>query len=169
MLIHHIEWNTLTHRNSIFKLNTAYQADTYPQKVNLGVGAYRDDNNKPWVLPVVKKVCMSYSLWLGWGSNAGMPQASQILLSDPSLHHEYLPILGLPEFISSAARLMLGKDSPAIAEGRVASVQTISGTGANHLAALFLSKYYPFNGDKVVYLSDPTWGTCLFLGPSANA
>jgi aspartate aminotransferase len=35
----------------------AYQADTYPNKVNLGVGAYRDDDNKPWVLPVVKKVC----------------------------------------------------------------------------------------------------------------
>ena len=30
--------------------------DTFPDKVNLGVGAYRDDNNKPWVLPVVKKV-----------------------------------------------------------------------------------------------------------------
>jgi aspartate aminotransferase, cytoplasmic len=98
-----------------------------------------------------------------------MPQASQILLSNPSLHHEYLPILGLPEFVSSAARLILGTNSLAIAEGRVASVQTISGTGANHLAALFLSKYYPFNGDKVVYLSDPTWGTCLFRGPSANA
>ena len=42
--------------NSIFKLTAAFQADTYPQKVNLGVGAYRDDNSKPWVLPVVKKV-----------------------------------------------------------------------------------------------------------------
>jgi aspartate aminotransferase len=88
-----------------------------------------------------------------------MLQASQILLSDPTLNHEYLPITGLPGFVSSAARLILGEDSPAIAEGRVVSVQTISGTGANHLAALFLSRYYPFNGDKVVYLSDPTWGT----------
>ena len=42
--------------DSIFKLTAAYKADTFPQKVNLGVGAYRDDNNKPWVLPVVKKV-----------------------------------------------------------------------------------------------------------------
>ncbi len=42
--------------DSIFKLTAAYQADTFPQKVNLGVGAYRDDDNKPWVLPVVKKV-----------------------------------------------------------------------------------------------------------------
>jgi hypothetical protein len=41
---------------SIFKLTAAYKADTFKDKVNLGVGAYRDDHNKPWVLPVVKKV-----------------------------------------------------------------------------------------------------------------
>ena len=98
-----------------------------------------------------------------------MLQASQILLSDPTLNHEYLPITGLPGFVSSAARLILGEDSPAIAEGRVVSVQTISGTGANHLAALFLSRYYPSNGDKVVYLSDPTWGTFRRFCPLANA
>ena len=57
------------------------------------------------------------------------------------------------------ARLILGADSPAIAEGRVTSVQTISGTGANHLGALFLSRFYDFGeGGKKVYLSDPTWG-----------
>lgn len=48
---------------SIFKLTAAYKADTYPQKINLGVGAYRDDDNQPWVLPVVRKVrtCTSIS------------------------------------------------------------------------------------------------------------
>lgn len=38
------------------------------------------------------------------------------------------------------------------------SVQTISGTGANHLAALFLSKFYEWNGQKTVFISNPTWG-----------
>lgn len=42
--------------HSIFKLTAAYKADTFEKKVNLGVGAYRDDNGKPWVLPVVQKV-----------------------------------------------------------------------------------------------------------------
>ncbi|KAB5596474.1 Aspartate aminotransferase [Ceratobasidium theobromae] len=122
--------------DSIFKLTAAYKADTYPQKVNLGVGAYRDDNNKPWVLPV----------------------ATEILLNDPALDHEYLPITGLPEYTGAAAKLILGSDSPAIKENRVASVQTISGTGANHLGALFLSRFYEWTDNKrQVYLSDPTW------------
>lgn len=38
------------------------------------------------------------------------------------------------------------------------SVQTISGTGANHLGALFLTRFYTFNGNKQIYLSNPTWG-----------
>ncbi|KAG8748674.1 Aspartate aminotransferase, cytoplasmic [Ceratobasidium sp. 414] len=125
--------------DSIFKLTAAYKADSYPQKVNLGVGAYRDDDSKPWVLPVVKK-------------------ATEILLNDPTLDHEYLPITGLPEYTSAAARLILGADSPAISENRVASVQTISGTGANHLGALFLSRFYEWTDNKPqVFLSNPTW------------
>lgn len=90
------------------------------------------------------------------------------MLSDPLYNHEYLPITGLPEFTSAAGKLILGPDSPAIAEGRVASVQTISGTGANHLAALFLSRFYNFNGPKQVFLCNPTWSKpvviSVFLG-----
>ncbi|KAG8936576.1 Aspartate aminotransferase, cytoplasmic [Tulasnella sp. 418] len=124
--------------DSIFKLTAAYKADTYPRKVNLGVGAYRDDDNKPWVLPVIKK-------------------ATEILLNDPNLDHEYLPITGLPEFTSAAAKLILGSESASVQEGRAVSVQTISGTGANHLGALFLSKFYKWNGQPIIYLSNPTW------------
>ncbi|KAH7889292.1 aspartate amino-transferase [Phlebopus sp. FC_14] len=124
--------------DSIFKLTAAYKADPFPNKVNLGVGAYRDDDNKPWVLPAIKK-------------------ATDKLLNDPNLDHEYLPITGLPEFTAAAAKLLLGANSTALAEGRVASVQTISGTGANHLGALFLSKFYTFRGAREIYLSNPTW------------
>ncbi|KAG6878686.1 hypothetical protein C0993_011501 [Termitomyces sp. T159_Od127] len=123
---------------SIFKLTAAYQADTFEKKINLGVGAYRDDDNKPWVLPVVQK-------------------ASERILKDTSLDHEYLPITGLGSFTSAAAKLILGTASPGIQENRVVSVQTISGTGANHLGALFLSRFYKWNGSPKVYLSKPTW------------
>ncbi|KAK7693651.1 hypothetical protein QCA50_003220 [Cerrena zonata] len=140
MSVHAETWNAvpLAPPDSIFKLTASYKEDTFPQKINLGVGAYRDNDNKPWVLPVVKK-------------------ATEILLNDPTIDHEYLPITGLPEYTGAAAKLILGEDSPALAEGRVTSVQTISGTGANHLGALFLSRFYEFNGEKKAYLSDPTW------------
>ncbi len=41
--------------DKILGLNEAFNADTFPQKVNLGVGAYRDDQGKPYVLNSVKK------------------------------------------------------------------------------------------------------------------
>jgi aspartate aminotransferase, cytoplasmic len=85
------------------------------------------------------------------------------LLNDPALDHEYLPIAGLPSFTSAAARLILGASSPALKESRVVSVQTISGTGANHLGALFLSKFYGWDGEKTVWLSNPTWGMVFFF------
>jgi len=40
----------------LFGLMTAYRADTFEKKADLGIGAYRDDNAKPWVLPVVRRV-----------------------------------------------------------------------------------------------------------------
>lgn len=42
----------------LFGLMTAYRKDTSDDKVDLGIGAYRDDNGKPYILPVVKKVCV---------------------------------------------------------------------------------------------------------------
>jgi len=122
----------------LFGLMAAYRRDTDPNKVDLGIGAYRDDNAKPWILPVVK-------------------QADEILRNDPDLNHEYLPIAGLAEFTSASQKLVLGGDSPAIREKRVTSLQTISGTGAVHLGALFLAKFYKKNSDRLVYFSDPTW------------
>jgi aspartate aminotransferase len=123
----------------------------------LGVGAYRDDDNKPWVLPVVKKV--SLNLFIKYLRCLIFDRkATAILLNDETLDHEYLPITGLAEYTAASAKLILGPECPAIKEGRTVSVQTISGTGANHLGALFLSKFYAFNGQPTVYLSNPTWG-----------
>ncbi len=64
------------------------------------LAAYRTDEGQPWVLPVVKKV-------------------EKIIVHDDRLNHEYLPILGLPEFRSSASKIALGDNSPAIQENRV--------------------------------------------------
>ena len=45
----------------LFGLMAAFRKDTSDTKVDLGIGAYRDDNAKPWVLPVVRKVSRTYS------------------------------------------------------------------------------------------------------------
>ena len=82
-------------------------------------------------------------------------QADEILRKDPTLNHEYLPIAGLATFTSAAAKLILGTSSPALTENRTCSIQTISGTGAVHLGALFIKKFYP--GSPTVYFSNPTW------------
>ncbi|KAL8821241.1 MAG: hypothetical protein Q9191_007350 [Dirinaria sp. TL-2023a] len=121
----------------LFGLMAAYRKDTFEKKVDLGIGAYRDNNAKPWVLPVVK-------------------QADERLRRDPNLNHEYLPIAGLADFTNAAQKLILGADSPAIREKRVTSFQTISGTGAVHLGGLFLSKFYP-RPMEPIFFSSPTW------------
>lgn len=88
-----------------------------------------------------------------------MQQADEILRKDPAVNHEYLPIAGLVDFTSASQKLILGASSPAISEKRVTSLQTISGTGAVHLGALFLSKFYsPAIAEaKTIYVSNPTW------------
>ncbi|XP_059508959.1 aspartate aminotransferase, cytoplasmic [Stegostoma tigrinum] len=124
----------------VFKLTADFKADTHPKKVNLGVGAYRTDEGQPWVLPVVKKV-------------------EQEIANDNSLNHEYVPILGFPEFTKLACELILGKDSPAIAEDRVGGVQCLGGTGALRMGADFLRLWYngPNNASTPLYVSSPTW------------
>lgn len=122
----------------LFGLMAAFRRDEDPNKVDLGIGAYRDDNAKPWVLPVVKK-------------------ADEIIRNDPNLNHEYLPIAGLADFTSASQKLILGADSPALKEKRVTSLQTVSGTGAVHLGALFLAKFYKPDSQRTAYFSDPTW------------
>jgi len=124
---------------AVFKLSADFRADENPKKINLGVGAYRDDDGKPWVLPVVNKV------------------EKQIAL-DSSLNHEYLPIKGLPEFCDAATKLALG-ESKCVSEGRAAGVQTLSGTGALRLAADFLFQTFP--AETTVLYSNPTWGNHL--------
>lgn len=110
----------------IFHLTASYVKDSDPSKINLGVGAYRDNNGKPWVLPVVKKVSLT---------ETGIhPKAENLIVADASLDHEYLSIDGLKSFTEASARLILGKDSPAMTQKRYAACQAISGTGGTRFA-----------------------------------
>ncbi|XP_055913338.1 aspartate aminotransferase, cytoplasmic [Eupeodes corollae] len=119
----------------VFALNRAFQEDTFPKKTNLGVGAYRDEDGKPWVLPVVRSTEIK-------------------IATDETINHEYLPVCGTDAYTTAATKLLLGENSPAIAEKRTFGVQTLSGTGALRLGADFLAKKL---GRTVFYYSDPTW------------
>ncbi|OTB04825.1 hypothetical protein M426DRAFT_320408 [Hypoxylon sp. CI-4A] len=111
----------------------AFKADTFEKKINLGVGAYRDDQGKPYVLPSVR--------------------AAEDKIVSKHLNKEYLGITGLPEFTKAAAELAYGKGSSALE--RLVITQSISGTGALRIGAAFLSRFYP--GAKTIYIPTPSW------------
>ncbi|KAI4735369.1 aromatic-amino-acid aminotransferase [Aureobasidium sp. EXF-12298] len=118
----------------IFALTAQYLRDSFPLKVNLGQGTYRDHDGKPWVLPSVR-------------------QAREQLLAE-GLNHEYLPILGLHDFRERAAETALGSTIYAERE-KLAICQSLSGTGALHLVGLLLkSCRRPL---PKVYIPEPTW------------
>ncbi|XP_020284658.1 probable aspartate aminotransferase, cytoplasmic [Pseudomyrmex gracilis] len=119
----------------VFAVVKAFTDDPHPKKANLSVGAYRTSEGKPWVLPVVKKVEKS-------------------LADDDLQNHEYLPVLGLDAFSEAATSMLLGPDSPVIAQGRAFGVQTLSGTGALRVAAEFLSRILHYD---TFYYSIPSW------------
>ena len=123
----------------VFKLTKDFQGDAHPQKVSLGVGAYRTEDGKPWILPVVKK--------------AETQLAKDI--EAEIINHEYLPILGQESFSSNATKLLLGSESIALKDGRAFGVQSLSGTGALRNGGDFLTKQL---GKRICYVSDPTWG-----------
>jgi aspartate aminotransferase, cytoplasmic len=114
----------------LFGLMAAYKKDTSENKVDLGIGAYRDDNAKPWVLPVVKRVCCIVKFLEPFNTfvqhkqklKSILYQADDIIRNDPNLNNEYLPIAGLPEFTNASQKLLLGSDSPAIKEKRVSTL-----------------------------------------------
>eukprot|EP00455_Lapot_gusevi_P057915 TRINITY_DN9_c0_g2_i5.p1 TRINITY_DN9_c0_g2~~TRINITY_DN9_c0_g2_i5.p1 ORF type:complete len:464 (+),score=183.48 TRINITY_DN9_c0_g2_i5:177-1394(+) len=120
----------------MFLTKAMYLKDTDPRKVDLGIGAYRTDEGKPYVLNVVRKV-------------------EKQVVNNPSLNKEYSAIEGEAPFRKASALLMFGADSPAIKENRVATVQCLSGTGSLRVGAEFIAKFLP---KSPVLVSKPTWG-----------
>eukprot|EP00042_Codosiga_hollandica_P027509 m.137532 g.137532 ORF g.137532 m.137532 type:complete len:418 (+) comp52507_c0_seq2:71-1324(+) len=123
----------------VFALADRFKASTIADKASLGIGAFRDDDGQPWVLPTVIR-------------------AEEIMvakLKAGQSNHEYLPISGNPEFVSAAISFALGAENPAIHEQRTGGVQTIGGTGAVSLAAQFVGTHHSC---KTVLIPNPTWG-----------
>jgi aspartate aminotransferase, cytoplasmic len=131
----------------IFGLNSAFKADKSGKKVNLGVGAYRTAEGKPWVLQCVQRA------------------EAKILASQASgnVNKEYLPIDGHAGLRTRSAELIFGKEMLAALGGRCQNIQCVSGTGALRLgfefAARFMGQSGPAASGKkpAVLVPDPTW------------
>merc|ERR1740130_876826 len=123
----------------ILGLVAAFKEDSAAQKVNLAQGAYRTDAGTPFVLASVMEAERRVAADLRSG------------LSDK----EYLPIEGHAAFRRLSAELVLGGESPSLREGRVATLQTLSGTGALSVAAAALHRV---GGIDDIYVPDPSWG-----------
>ncbi|MCB2024421.1 MAG: aspartate/tyrosine/aromatic aminotransferase [Ottowia sp.] len=121
-------------RDPILGLNEQYAADQNPQKVNLGVGVYFDDNGKLPLLACVR-------------------QAEASMGANPS-PRGYLPIDGNAAYDAAVKALVFGDGCELVKAGRVATVQALGGTGGLKLGADFLKKLSP--GAKVL-ISDPSW------------
>lgn len=125
----------------ILGVTEAFKADNDSRKINLGVGAYRDENGKPYVLPSVQK--------------------AEEVIHASKLDKEYLPITGLAEFTKRAALLAYGADSDPLNQNAISITQSISGTGALRIGGAFLARHYP--NSKAIYLPTPTWGNHIPL------
>jgi len=121
-------------RDPILGLNEQFNADTNPNKVNLGVGVYFDDNGK---LPLLQCV----------------QSAERTMMATPSARG-YLPIDGIVAYDNAVKALVFGAESDVVKSGRVSTVQAIGGTGGLKIGADFLKKVSPA---AKVMISDPSW------------
>jgi len=138
-------WSHLTAApaDPILGLNEAFKAETNPKKVLLGMGVYRDDKGKPFILDCVR-------------------QAEERLLKS-NADHEYAGIQGIDSFIEKAVELGYGADCKQRLEGRIAGAQAISGTGALRLGLNFFAQWYPHK-DIDYMVPNPTWPIHKSLG-----
>lgn len=120
--------------DSILGLTVAFQKDSNPNKINLGVGVYKDGNGQTPVLATVK-------------------EAEERLLRSEATK-SYLPIDGLAAYAALSQQIVFGSGHDILAAGRAATVQTPGGTGALRVAADFVRRISP---QATVWLSDPTW------------
>ena len=109
-------------------------------KVNLGVGVYYTEDGKLPVLECVK--------------------AAEATIANPPRPRDYLPMDGLPGYRKACQNLLFGENHPAVAEGRVATIATLGGSGALKVGADFIHQWFP---TAKCYVSDPTWGNHISI------
>ena len=120
--------------DAILGLIEAYNQDPNPQKVDLGVGVYRDAAGNTPVMRAVK-------------------EAEARLLKNETTK-TYIGSHGAPAYGDAVLPMVLGANSPVLDAKRASATQSPGGTGALRLAADFVASQLPGKG---IWVSDPTW------------
>ncbi|MEZ8025954.1 amino acid aminotransferase [Enterovibrio norvegicus] len=118
----------------ILGLTEEFKADARAEKINLGVGIYKDESGNTPVLATVKK--------------------AEAILLEKETTKSYLSIPGTPEYGLAVQKLLFGDDATIIADKRAQTAQAPGGTGALRVAAEFIKRQL---GDVKVWVSNPTW------------
>jgi len=132
----------------ILSLMETFHQDTRAEKVNLSIGLYYDEQA---IIPRLEAV----------------QQAETRLQNQPQKASLYLPMEGFAPYRSAVQQLLFGENHPALNAGRIATIQTLGGSGALKVGADFLKRYFP---DSEVWVSDPTWENhiAIFAGAGFN-
>ncbi|EPK6502681.1 aromatic amino acid transaminase [Klebsiella aerogenes] len=119
----------------ILSLMERFKDDPRSDKVNLSIGLYYNEDG---IIPQLQAVA----------------EAEARLNAQPHGASLYLPMEGLNSYRHAIAPLLFGADHPVLKQNRVASIQTLGGSGALKVGADFLKRYFP---QSRVWVSDPTW------------
>jgi aromatic-amino-acid transaminase len=129
----------------ILGLNDEFNADTRTNKINLGVGVYKDAAGNTPILPSVKKA------------------EARLLANEKT--KSYLGIAGTADYALAVQKLLFGNDSPIIADKRAHTAQAPGGTGALRIAAEFIKRQI---GDVTIWISEPTWANHIGVFEAAG-
>lgn len=123
-------------KDPILSLNAEFKQDPSSKKVNLTIGAYRDESGDPWILPSVK---LAVDL-----VNKNLKQI------------EYLPPRGDQEFLDHAWKIAYGEHSEYWKNGHIGGSQVLSGTGGLYTGLRFAEDWWLGNRSQI-YVTNPTW------------
>lgn len=124
----------------ILGLVEKFLEDKNPNKINLGIGIYYDENG---VMPVLDCV-----------------KTAEKRIADSISARPYLPMAGLPGHRQGCQDLLFGKEAQVLKDGLVATIATIGGSGALKIGAEFINEWFP---QSKCYVSDPTWGNHIAI------
>ena len=124
----------------ILGLSAAYREDTNPDKIDLGVGVYKDENGHTPILSAVAK--------------------AQTILLEKEQSKTYITPQGVQGYIDGMLQLILGNNNKALLADRVAAVQAPGGCGALRILAELIKRC---DENTTVWVSDPTWANHIPL------